>query len=144
MRMSRLLLAVAVLIALLLPELAVADELLIIANPSVSSPASLTLNQIEAIYLLKTTLWPDGSHIVPVNREADSDTRAKFTTSVLRQDKAGLAAYWNEMHFMGKQPPVVQESEQAMLAFVRNVPGAIGYINASTQPINVKVLAHVP
>ncbi len=142
--MSRPLLAVAVLIALLLPASAVAGELLIIANPSVSSPASLTLSQIEAIYLLKTTVWPDGSHIVPVNREVASDTRAKFTTGVLRQDMTSLAAYWNEMHFMGKQPPVVQESEQAMLAFVQKVPGAIGYINASTQPINVKVLAHVP
>jgi ABC-type phosphate transport system substrate-binding protein len=144
MPMTRALLAVAVLFAFLLPPSARADDLLIIANPSVGLTAPLTLNQIAAIYLLQTTNWPDGSHIVPVNREATSDIRARFTASVLKQDNASIAAYWNEMHFLGKQPPVVQESEKAMLAFIQRVPGAVGYINASTQPIDVKVLAHVP
>jgi ABC-type phosphate transport system substrate-binding protein len=142
--MSRPLLAVAVLVALLLSKSAVAAELLIIANPSVDSTTPLTLNEIAAIYLLRTTVWADGSHIVPVNREATSDIRVKFTDSVLRQDNANIAVYWNEMHFMGKQPPVVQESEPAMLAFIQKVPGSVGYINASTQPVNVKVLARVP
>src|SRR5579863_6333207 len=103
------LLAVAVLIALLLHKPARADEILIIANPSVDSSTAITLNQIALIYLLRTTAWPDGSHVVPVNREATSEIRAKFTASVLREDNASLAAYWNEMHFKGKEPPVVQE-----------------------------------
>ena len=142
--MPRPLLVVAVLIAFLLPKSAAAEELLIIANPSVDSTVPLTLDQIAAIYLLRMIAWPNGSHIVPVNREANSDTRARFTATVLRQDDARLATYWNEMHFIGKQPPIVQESEQAMLAFIQNVPGSIGYIKASTRPINVKVLAIVP
>jgi ABC-type phosphate transport system substrate-binding protein len=140
----RLLLAIAVMAGLLAPGSAEAEELLIIANPSVDAPAPLTMSQIAAIYLLRTTAWPDGSRIIPVNREAASETRSKFTWSVLRQDNAALATYWNEMHFMGKLPPVVQESDQAMLAFVRKVPGSIGYISASTPAIGVKVLAHVP
>jgi ABC-type phosphate transport system substrate-binding protein len=142
--MIRVLLAAVVVMALLMPKSAGAEDLLIIANPSVESSVPLTFDQIAAIYLLRTTAWQDGSHIIPVNREATSAIRAKFTTSVLRQDNASLAAYWNEMHFKGKQPPVVQESEQAMLAFIQNVPGSVGYINASTRPVNVKVLAHAP
>ena len=142
--MARALLAFAVLIALLLPRAAAADGILVIANPSVDMPVALTLRQIAAIYLLRTTVWRDGTHIVPVNREATSEIRSEFTARVLKQDNASLAAYWNEMHFKGKQPPVIQESDRAMLAFVQNVPGAIGYIDASTQPLNVKVLAHVP
>jgi ABC-type phosphate transport system substrate-binding protein len=47
------------------------------------------------------------------------------------------------MHFMGKMPPIVQQSEQAMLAFVRRVPGAIGYVSAATVPTGVKVLARI-
>lgn len=136
--------AAAVLLALLLPAAARAEELLIIANPSVAVDGPLSDEQIAAIYLLKTTLWPDGRHIVPVNREASSEIRARFTGAVLKEDRASLAAYWNEMHFKGQRPPVVQESEQAMLAFVQNVPGAIGYVSASLAPGNVKVLAHVP
>jgi ABC-type phosphate transport system substrate-binding protein len=142
--MARLHLAIAIVAGLLLASPVKAAGLLIIANSSVSVASPLTRSQIAAIYLLRTTTWPDGSHIVPVNREATSRTRAQFTADVLRQDDADLATYWNEMHFMGKLPPVVQESEQAMLAFVQKVPGSVGYISDATAPADVKVLAHVP
>ena len=144
MTVTRALLAIAVLVGLLLATSASAEELLIIANPSVNLTTPLTLNEIAAFYLLRATSWPDGRRIVPVNREPTSEVRTKFTVIVLRQDKASLVTYWNNMHFMGKLPPVVQESEQAMLAFIQKVPGSVGYISASTAPINVKVLARVP
>jgi ABC-type phosphate transport system substrate-binding protein len=144
MTVTRPLLAIAVLVGLLLATSAGAEELLIIANPSVNLATPLTLNEIAAFYLLRATSWPDGRRIVPVNREPTSEVRTKFTVIVLQQDKASLVTYWNNMHFMGQLPPVVQESEQAMLAFIQKVPGSVGYISASTAPINVKVLARVP
>jgi len=137
------LLGIAAFAAFFLVGTAKAEGLLIIANPSVNV-ATLSLSQIAAIYLLRITTWPDGSHVVPVNREAASRTREEFTSAVLQQDNPSLAAYWNEMHFMGRQPPAVQESEQAMVAFIQNVPGSIGYISASVAPPNVKILAYVP
>lgn len=141
--MARLLLAVTLALGLLGAGPARAG-LLIIANPSVDLPAPQSLGEIAAIYLDRLTIWPDGSRIIPVNREATSAVRAEFTARVLHQDNASLAAYWNQMHFMGKLPPVVQESEQAMLAFIRAVPGSIGYISDTTAPVGVKVLAHAP
>jgi ABC-type phosphate transport system substrate-binding protein len=48
------------------------------------------------------------------------------------------------MHIKGKVPPLIQESDQSVLAFVQKVPGAIGYISAGMAPQNVKVLARVP
>jgi ABC-type phosphate transport system substrate-binding protein len=119
------------------------EDLLIIANPSVEVPAQLTFRQIAAIYLLRTTTWPDGSRIIPVNREADSTLRRKFSSTVVGLDSGSLASYWSEMHFQGKMPPVLQESEPAMLAFVQRVPGAVGYISAATAPLGVKVLSRV-
>lgn len=133
-----------VVINLLTVQVAVAEELLIIANPSVGPIAPMTLRQISAIYLLRMISWPDGSHIIPVNRELGSRARERFTTLVLREDNATLVDYWNKMHFQGKSPPVIQESEQAMLAFVRSVPGAVGYVSASTPVDGVEVLDHVP
>ena len=142
--MTPRLFAIAATAILLFAGPARAEGLLIIANPSVNVAPPLSLSQVAAIYLLRMTTWPDGSHVVPVNREATSQTRQTFTMTVLQQDNSSLAAYWNELHFMGKQPPVVQESEQAVLAFVQNVPGSIGYIGASVAPVGVKVLARVP
>lgn len=139
--MTKLLLVISVAL-ILVSGRAAADDILVIASPSVTVNA-LDSEQIAAIYLLRLTNWPDGIHIVPVNREAASEIRAEFTSRVLRQDNASLATYWNEMHFMGKMPPVVQQSESAMLAFVRRVPGAIGYVSAATVPSGVKVLARI-
>jgi len=129
------------LLALSLP--AKAEELLVIANPSVPV-ASLSADELASIYLLKMTVWRGGGHVVPVNREASHPARTLFSDTVLRQPPNALIAYWNQMHFKGKSPPLIQESDQAVLAFVQNVPGAIGYISASVQPQNVKVLARVP
>ena len=140
--MTKLFIAAAAAV-LLVSRPAAAEELLIIANRSVNVTAPLSVGEITAFYLLRTTTWPDGSRVIPVNREAGSDARMSFTSSVLQEDNASLTTYWNEMHFMGKMPPVVQQSEQAVLAFIQKVPGSVGYINASTAPINVKVLAHV-
>ena len=120
-----------------------ADELLVIGNASIEV-TSLSVSEISSIYLLKTTAWPDGTRIVPVNREATSEARAIFTRQVLRVDTEALAAYWNEMHFKGRLPPLIQESDQAVLAFVQKVPGALGYIRASTPPVNVKVMGRLP
>lgn len=138
-------LIILVLFALVAPlHAAQAGRLIVIANPSIGSSRALSLKDVAAIYLLRVTTWPDGSRIVPVNREVGSAERVDFTTTVLQQDFESLAAYWNEMHFQGKLPPVVQESEPAMLAFVQSVPGAIGYISENTPAIGVTVLAHVP
>ena len=142
--MARLLVAAAVAWAALLPRAATAEALLVIANRSVQLAAPLSPEEIAAIYLLRLTAWPDGTHIVPVNREALSAARAAFAAKVLGGSNASLAAYWSEMHYKGRQPPVVQESEQSMLAFVQRVPGAIGYISAATAPAGVNVVARVP
>jgi len=120
-----------------------AEELLVIANSGVEV-SSLSLEELAAIYLLKVTTWQGGGNIVPVNREASSGARTVFSDAVLRQPPNALNAYWNQMHFKGRVPPLVQESDQAVLAFVQKVPGAIGYVNASHAPQNVKVLARVP
>jgi ABC-type phosphate transport system substrate-binding protein len=141
--MIKMLLAVA-LVAALHVTCAEAEALLIIANPSVEAPTPMSVEQVAAIYLLRVTHWPDGTHIVPVNLSPSSPLRAKFTAEVLHEDTKSLSTYWNQMHFLGKLPPVVQESQQAVLAFVQRVPGSIGYIDASVIPVDVKVLARVP
>lgn len=133
----------SVILILICGEICRADELLVIANSGVAAEG-LSSEELTAIYLLKTTTWQGGDSIVPVSREATSSERAMFSDAVMHQTPRALNTYWNQMHFKGKVPPLIQESDQAVLAFVQKVPGAIGYINASVIPKNVKVLARVP
>jgi ABC-type phosphate transport system substrate-binding protein len=44
------------------------------------------------------------------------------------------------MHYQGVTLPVIQESTQAVIAFVQNVPGAIAYIEGLPDNSQVKVL----
>ena len=121
-----------------------ADGLYVIANPKMKVSGEVSTSELAAIYLLRLVTWPDGTHLVPVNRELGSEARKKFTEEILRVDTSALATYWNQMHFQGKQPPLIQESQRAMIAFVKSVPGAIGYVSSNTPPEGVKVLRYVP
>jgi ABC-type phosphate transport system substrate-binding protein len=116
-----------------------AADYIIVANPGVPV-SSITLEDLSDIYLLRTIVWDDGKRIIPVNREAGSATRTLFSTRILRQRQEALSSYWDKMRFKGMTPPLIQESDQAVLAFVQKVPGAIGYVSPATDLKGVKVL----
>lgn len=116
-----------------------AEELLVITSPAVPD-TTISVQQLADIYSLKKTFWTNASPVVPVNREALSAEREKFSEAVFNLSPQELAEYWNRLSFQGKLPPLIQTSNQAVLGFVRSVPGAIGYINADHVPTGVKVL----
>ena len=116
-----------------------AEGLLVIASPQVPD-VTISVKQLADIYSLKKALWADQTRVVAVNREASSEERERFSEAVFNVSPQELAEYWNQLRFQGKLLPVVQTSDQAVLGFVRSVPGAVGYINASVQPTGVKIL----
>ena len=120
-----------------------ADALLIIASPKVPI-SSISIEQLADIYSLKKDFWNPDLQVIPVNREAASAEREKFTGAVFNLSPQELGEYWNRLSFQGKLPPPVQTSDQAVLGFVRSIPGAIGYINASQAPAGVKILLRIP
>ncbi len=120
-----------------------AESLLVIANDAVPVD-SISAGDLASIYLIRTIRWGGGMAIVPVNREASSAARRSFSEEVVGQSPADLADYWNRLRFEGKRPPLVQTSDQAVIGFVHNVPGAIGYVSARVQISGVKVLLRLP
>ncbi len=120
-----------------------AGGLLVIASSQVPD-AAISVEQLADIFMLKKTFWANKTQVVPVNREASSMEREKFSEAVFNLSPQELAEYWNRLRFQGKLPPPVQTSDQAVLGFVRSVPGAIGYINANQVPAEVKILIRLP
>ena len=120
-----------------------ADGLLVIASPAVPD-AAISVRQLADIYSLKKTFWADSTRVVPVNREISSAERDHFSEAVFNLSPEELAEYWYRLNFQGKLPPLVQTSDQAVLGFVRSVPGAIGYISGGSVPKGVKVLLRLP
>lgn len=130
-------------LGILWASLGQASGLVVIASPEVPD-ATISAEQLADIYTLKKTYWANSIHIVPVNREATSAERKIFSETIFDLSPQELGEYWNRMRFQGKLPPLVQTSDQAVLGFVRSVPGAIGYINANQQPTGVKILLRLP
>jgi len=129
--------------ALLFSALAHSEGLLVVAHPEVPV-SSISMDDMMAIYLIQKSAWNNGQPVVPVNREANSSIREAFSQRLFNRSPRELADYWNRLRFQGKLPPLVQTSDQAVVGFVRSVPGAIGYISAHEAPTGVKVLARLP
>lgn len=124
------------LLLIILNSLSFADEYAIISNKNMKE---LSEAQIKAIFLKKITVIDDIS-VVPVNLGAMDSIRLKFENKILDMSFERLKSYWTKEHYLGKRPPLSMQSAQSVKAFVKNVEGAIGYVNAEIIDNDVKVL----
>ena len=104
---------------------------------------NLTVEEVAQIYLRKRRFWGPRDPVVPVNREAESATRAVFTRAVFGREARWLATYWNRQYFHGVLPPATLASPEAVKRFVACEPHAIGYIDAGAVDDSVRVVLHL-
>ncbi len=109
---------------------ALENNITLIAHLSASVNQQLSRKKIKNIYLLKHRSWPDETPVIVVNRRSESPLRQQFERKLGLSSKK-YAWYLKKMHYKGIRLPVIQNSRQAVLTFVENVPGAIAYINGS-------------
>lgn len=83
---------------------------------------------VTLIFKRKKLFWSDGSKAQPVNLPVSSLLRRAFSQAVLGATPEELEKYWNDLYFHGVSPPFVLSSEQAILRFVAETPGAVGYV----------------
>ena len=108
-----------------------------------SAHAALTRNAVAQIFLHKRDYWPGGARAHPVNLPANHPLRDVFSRTILGGAPEQFENYWREMYFHGVLPPHVVASEQAMVLFVRSVPGAIGYISTCVPAQGIAVVLMV-
>jgi ABC-type phosphate transport system substrate-binding protein len=103
------------------------DALAIVVSPA-GERRTLTMDDLAAIYRRKKQYWSDGSRIEPVNLPVSASHRVQFSRWVLGLTPEEMEAYWDEMYFHGILPPHVVASVEAVLRFVADTPGAVGYV----------------
>jgi len=99
-----------------------------------------TVRELELIYKRKMLYWENGNRIYPVNLSLDSAWRRDFSLSVLKSLPDAQTQYWNNLYYHGISPPHVLLSEEAVLRFVSETKGAIGYVSACAADNRVKVI----
>ena len=129
-------------------QVAAAEGLAIVvhrANPI----DTLTLRELRRIFMLETQTWPHGRKITVVLREKGQPDRADAIRLICGLSEPEFERHVLYQTFRGSvdRAPRSIQSASAMLRFIFNTPGAIGYVHADEVDDTVKVLpidGHLP
>jgi ABC-type phosphate transport system substrate-binding protein len=82
-------------------------------------------------FLRNVSKWGDGRKILPVDLRADSPVRERFSDRVHGRSVLAIKRYWQQRIFSGSGvPPPELDSDAAILHYVLQHPGALGYVSA--------------
>ncbi|HSM93182.1 MAG TPA: hypothetical protein VLT47_09860 [Anaeromyxobacteraceae bacterium] len=125
-------------LALVLPAASAAADFVVVVNPS-NPTSSLPRSDASRLFLRSTTQWPNGEHVKPVDLAKGSPVRAAFTKDVLGRSVGAIEQYWTQSVFSGRAvPPPEKRTDAEVIAFVRETPGAIGYVSAGANTEGVR------
>ncbi|MDZ4099516.1 MAG: hypothetical protein U1E13_12595, partial [Methylophilaceae bacterium] len=91
---------------------------------------NLASTELSLIFLRKKLYWSNGKRMRPANLPTQHILRKQFSQRLLGSLPEAQSEYWNELYFHGTSPPHVVSSQEAMLRYVAETTGAIGYIDA--------------
>jgi ABC-type phosphate transport system substrate-binding protein len=140
-RLSMLLVLAFLLSSLALPTPLVAAEGYKVIVHSSNPATSLSRDEVMRYFLKRSASWPQGMEVVAVDLEKDSQIREAFSRDVLRKSVAAVTAYWQQQIFSGRSvPPPEKRGSADVVAFVEGHAGGIGYVAASDDVGNAKVV----
>jgi ABC-type phosphate transport system substrate-binding protein len=110
----------------------------LIVNPA--NPTAVVERRFVAeAFLKKTTRWPDGSLIRPVDLGAESPTRQRFSEDMLGRSLAAVKSYWQQVLFAGRDlPPPELDTDDDVIQYVLRYAGAVGYVSGAASIERVK------
>jgi ABC-type phosphate transport system substrate-binding protein len=107
-------------------------------NPNVVLDRSV----LAEAFLKKTTRWPSGDVIKPVDLPPDSPAREHFSREVVKRSVAAVKSYWQQIIFSGRDvPPLEVASDDEVIKYVQTHHGAIGYVSGGAHLAGVKTVS---
>jgi ABC-type phosphate transport system substrate-binding protein len=130
----------AMALALALGTMSANAEIVVIVNPK-NPAASLSAEQVAAMYLGNANAFPDGSGVALADQPEGAGIRGEFYQKATGRSIAQVKATWARITFTGKAtPPKELKSDADVKAFVASDPKAIGYIDSSAVDASVKAV----
>jgi ABC-type phosphate transport system substrate-binding protein len=123
---------------------ALAQEQLAVIVSSKAPDMRIDMATLRSIYLKKVFLSEQDQTLIPVNLPADNPLREAFSQSTLHMNDAQMRSYWNRRYFQGVSPPYVLGSQNAVVRFVADTPGAIGYVRPCHLDPSVRQILLLP
>lgn len=105
------------------------------------SATVLSRMELSHVFLKLKTSWPSGEAVHPVE-PAEGSEREQFARLVHEKSLKAIRVYWLQQIFSGRNvPPLERRSDAEIVEYVRNTPGAIGYVSTSALVPGVRVIA---
>lgn len=118
---------------------AAVGEVVIVAHKSVGVD-QVDARAFQEMALGKRVQWRDGAQVRFVVMK-DRELHEQFLRSFVRKSPSQWDTYWRRMMFTGRGlPPKTLDSSKAILDFVSQTEGAVGYVDAEAVSETVKVL----
>lgn len=96
---------------------------------------------VEDVFLKKVSVWPTGEVARPVDLIPSSQVRRQFSDDVLGRPLDAVRNYWQQRIFSGADiPPPELKSDDDVVRYVLNEPGALGYVSATAALKGAKIL----
>jgi ABC-type phosphate transport system substrate-binding protein len=103
--------------------------------------ARISRGALTSIFLKQAPKWGDGIAIHPVDQSVRSEVRRSFSGDILLQGVVEVQIYWQRRMSLGVTPPPVKGTDEEVVRYVANTPGAIGYVSSATPlPESVKAV----
>ena len=119
-------------------------ELAVIVAPS-TDINSISIEQLQRLYLRKANRFPNGVRLLPVDQKAGSPQQLEFAEKALGKSATELSEYWSRRMFSGKgHPPRQYKDDTEIMQQVAESEETIGYIDAASVDDSVKVILQIP
>ena len=116
-------------------------EPVIIVN-AMNTMSTIDRKSVVQFFLKKKTRWPNGELVLPADLGEASGVRESFSDRVLGRSVSEVKNYWQRNIFSGhKVPPPEFEREDEVAAYVREHPGAVGYVSETSKAGGNKILS---
>lgn len=100
---------------------------------------SLSKADVSKLMLRQLPRWQDGTEAMPVDLPEQSPTRESFNRQIHGRKGPAIASYWQRQIFSASQvPPPTLSSDDEVVSYVREQPGAIGYVSPSARLAGVR------
>lgn len=120
----------AVLLALLLPQLANAADVVVISHPG----TSISAGDVKDVFLGEKQ-FASGTKLVPVDNASLQDN---FLSKFLDMAASKYTSAWTKKSFRdGLTPPAMKSGDAEVIDFVKRTPGAVGYVSSAPSGVNV-------
>ena len=118
-----------------------ANNFQVITHPH-NSLQSLNQTDLQLIFSLHKSYWPDGSPILLVVLPSTDKTHVDFVRTVLRMQPHQLERNWNRLIYTGRAPkPKEVSTIEEMKETVLKTAGTIGYLPQSKDTDHVHVIS---